>query len=226
MKKIKCSHKETHQAYSVQGSKMPFKNGVTEWSLMNFSKDLPKHEQILIFKDVFCEFQSHMPFLKFKSIKSLSHENMGSIKAYFVNKNGDINLKNGVLRCPFKFDKETIAVGYFPNSEERGHIYIDDTKFFTLKNEKQGYKLKQVLKHEIGHILGLRHSANPEDLMYPKYSPIADFTKDSISGLIHIYEDDIKKSFKRSINAQVLLETVLEDKVLKKRNFFKRIFCR
>lgn len=225
-KLICCSHhSKEHEHYSIQGSRLPFHEGKTKWSLMNFSTDLPKHEQIMVFKDVFSELQSHMAFLKFQSSEDPDPSDEDTIKVYFTNKYNKYVVNGVAWDSPFIFknNPSTIAVGYFPDSQYRGHIFVDDTKFFTLKHESQGFRLRQIIKHELGHILGLRHTDAPNDLMNPIYSPDSDFTEDTLMGLATLYKQERIKSL-QTLDAKILIETTMVTKKPKKLNWFTKLF--
>lgn len=66
-----------------------------------------------------------------------------------------------------------MAHAFFP---EDGRIHFYNKKYFT-ENSTDGYNLRIVAAHEIGHALGLHHSSEKDSLMnkyYPGFIP--DFT--------------------------------------------------
>lgn len=67
---------------------------------------------------------------------------------------------------PFPNNKNTIAHAFYPQTPLQGEIHFNDLVTFT--NEKD-YNLLQLATHEIGHSLGLHHSAVQEAVMVPFY---------------------------------------------------------
>lgn len=53
--------------------------------------------------------------------------------------------------------------------QQDGRIHFFNKRLFT-ENSTDGYNLRIVATHEIGHVLGLDHSFDPESIMYKYYS--------------------------------------------------------
>ncbi|XP_053166843.1 matrix metalloproteinase-27-like isoform X2 [Hemicordylus capensis] len=94
-------------------------------------------------------------------------------------------------RCPRQFDGPLGVLGHaFPPSHFlRGSVHLDEDE--TWSAGLVGFNLYLVATHEIGHALGLAHSADPEALMYPNYKPIDPnefpLSQDDITGIQTIY---------------------------------------
>lgn len=66
-----------------------------------------------------------------------------------------------------------MAHAFFP---EDGRIHFFNKRLFT-ENSTDGFNLRIVATHEIGHALGLDHSFDPTSVMYKYYTGfIPDFT--------------------------------------------------
>uniref|UniRef100_A0A674EKL4 Matrix metallopeptidase 20b (enamelysin) n=1 Tax=Salmo trutta TaxID=8032 RepID=A0A674EKL4_SALTR len=68
---------------------------------------------------------------------------------------------------PFDGAKGTLAHAFGPGEGIGGDAHFDDDETWTAGSK--GFNLYLVAAHEFGHSLGLRHSQNPESLMYPTY---------------------------------------------------------
>uniref|UniRef100_A0A4W5RQA6 Matrix metallopeptidase 20b (enamelysin) n=1 Tax=Hucho hucho TaxID=62062 RepID=A0A4W5RQA6_9TELE len=68
---------------------------------------------------------------------------------------------------PFDGSKGTLAHAFGPGEGIGGDAHFDDDETWTAGSK--GFNLYLVAAHEFGHSLGLRHSQNPESLMYPTY---------------------------------------------------------
>lgn len=86
--------------------------------------------------------------------------------------------------APFDGPGKVLAHGFAPGPGILGDAHFDDDEQWT--EDKAGTNLFLVAAHELGHSLGLYHSANPEALMYPLYNGFTDLAKFRLS------QDDVK----------------------------------
>lgn len=72
---------------------------------------------------------------------------------------------------PYPFDGPGQNLGYafFPGTERSGDIHLCDQEHWSLTAGDGVIDLFSVALHEIGHALGLEHSQNENDVMYPGY---------------------------------------------------------
>ncbi|XP_036005607.1 matrix metalloproteinase-20 [Fundulus heteroclitus] len=71
---------------------------------------------------------------------------------------------------PFDGPRGTLAHAFGPGTGAGGDTHFDDDERWTAG--RTGFNLLLVAAHEFGHALGLKHSRNPESLMYPTYRAI------------------------------------------------------
>lgn len=95
---------------------------------------------------------------------------------------------------PFDGTGNLLAHAFFPppnGGSIAGDIHFDDEENWTLSYKttpNQPIDLVTVAAHEIGHSIGLRHSSNPDALMYAYYSGSHRFLHvDDIEGIQSIY---------------------------------------
>lgn len=75
---------------------------------------------------------------------------------------------------PFPLNAEPIAGDMHLDGDENWHMGIDLDLF-------------SVALHETGHALGLGHSDNPSDVMYPYYKRVAGLNTGDIAGILQLY---------------------------------------
>lgn len=90
--------------------------------------------------------------------------------------------------CSRDFDgvNGVLAHAFFP---EFGDVHFDDDETFT-DGVSTGKNLFSVALHEIGHLLGLKHSAKSDAIMhaiYKPYKPNMNLTEDERHGINFIY---------------------------------------
>jgi len=98
-------------------------------------------------------------------------------------------------KCQYDFDGmgSTLGHAYLPSVNNTKcleiHLDADEKWYYELDyNVPNGYiSLLNVLTHEIGHILGLRHSAVQDAIMYPYYSNITKLSSDDIIAIQYLY---------------------------------------
>jgi len=94
---------------------------------------------------------------------------------------------------PFDGKGGMLAYAFYPlnNKGLAGDIHFDDDEDFTINGARPGYEvdLQWVATHELGHSLGLDHSSDQNDIMFPYYSG---------------YKKDIKLSYDDKFGIQKL----------------------
>ncbi|TRY96313.1 hypothetical protein DNTS_030040 [Danionella cerebrum] len=91
-------------------------------------------------------------------LRSFSHQ--ADIMVEFVrNDHGDF--------FPFDGPDGTLAHAFGPGDGIGGDVHFDEAESWTA--EYNGFNLFVVATHEFGHALGLKHSQNPESVMFPTY---------------------------------------------------------
>lgn len=100
---------------------------------------------------------------------------------------GDIRLGGHVFDGP----SGVLAHGYYPpvnGDTAAGDIHFDQDENWKLGWGGPGFNIYQVLTHELGHALGLNHSAVPNSLMNPYYTETFQGPQaDDIAGMQYIY---------------------------------------
>lgn len=85
----------------------------------------------------------------------------------------------------------TLAHGFFPpvnGAFAAGDIHFDSAETWKLSFGGPGFDIQQVMAHEIGHAIGLDHTAVPSSLMNPFYTEaFAGVQADDIAGAQFIY---------------------------------------
>ncbi|XP_045674095.1 stromelysin-1-like [Phyllostomus hastatus] len=84
---------------------------------------------------------------------------------------------------PFDGPGKVLAHAYPPGLGIYGDAHFDDDEQWT--KDTAGTNLFLVAAHELGHSLGLSHSANTEALMYPIYNKFTDLAR------FHLSQDDV-----------------------------------
>ncbi|KAM5318413.1 LOW QUALITY PROTEIN: stromelysin-1-like [Glossophaga mutica] len=85
---------------------------------------------------------------------------------------------------------KVLAHAYPPGLGIYGDAHFDDDEQWT--KDTAGTNLFLVAAHELGHSLGLSHSANTAALMYPLYNPLTDLARfrlsqDDVNGIQSLY---------------------------------------
>lgn len=178
------------QTFSI-ASRMPipYHDGKISWHIVNFSVDLPEHEQIMIFQDVFNHFNYQLWPLRHASTEDIDD---AYFRIAFVEK--DLIVKNylrkELFQCPYDFNINpgTLAVAYpRQGSKYDGWIFVNEEYMWSVIHATGKFSLQKVLIHEVAHAFGLGHTEKKNDIMAPVYDPRNAWTKDSIQGLNEIY---------------------------------------
>lgn len=176
--------------YTIASSRpLPYVDNTVRWHITNFTPDIPKHEQIGIFFDVFDHYNYELWPLRHVSTQNIRE---AYIRIAFVDKSGIVkdSSETSLFRCPFNFqqNKQTLAVAY-PRQGRKvdGWIFVNEDYFWTVKATSGKVEIRKVLIHEIGHLFGLGHTHKKGDIMFPEYNPAYTWTQDSRNGLNELY---------------------------------------
>lgn len=148
------------------------------YNFVNFTGDLTQQVIIDNIREAFTKW-SNICNMTFTEISST-----GDIAISFVTGNhGDGN--------PFDGPGSILAHGFYPppnGGAIAGDLHFDDAETWTTNNPPTGIDFLSVAVHEIGHTLGLDHSANTNAIMYAFYSGIKrNLHSDDVAGMSSIY---------------------------------------
>ncbi|GAA6109642.1 matrix metalloproteinase-20-like [Tachysurus ichikawai] len=102
---------------------------------------------------------------------------------------------------PFDGPKGTLAHAFDPGEGVGGDVHFDDDELWTA--DSRGFSLYLVAAHEFGHSLGLKHSQNPQSLMYPTYrkrQPQNMLSSEDILNINALYGPSITSSYYPRLN--------------------------
>ncbi|XP_004416046.1 PREDICTED: stromelysin-1 [Odobenus rosmarus divergens] len=152
--------------------------GIPKWRkthltyrIMNYTLDLPRDAVDSAIEKALNVWKEVTP-LTF----SRTDEGEADIKISFaVRDHGDFS--------PFDGPGNVLGHAYPPGSGIYGDAHFDDDELWT--RDTSGTNLFLVAAHELGHSLGLFHSADPRALMYPVYNRLTDLAR------FHLSQDDM-----------------------------------
>ncbi|XP_004604865.1 stromelysin-2 [Sorex araneus] len=177
MHKPRCGVPDVWDFSTFPGSPKWKKHHLT-YRIVNYTPDLPEDAVDAAIERALKVWEEVTP-LTF----SRMHEGEADIMITFaVGEHGDF--------FPFDGPGEILAHAFAPGPGISGDAHFDDDEKWT--KDTSGTNLFLVATHELGHSLGLRHSDNPEALMYPLYNTLTDpnrfrLSQDDVAGIQSLY---------------------------------------
>ncbi|XP_008828166.1 stromelysin-1 [Nannospalax galili] len=177
MHKPRCGVPDVGGFSTFPGTPKWRKNQVT-YRIVNYTQDLSRKAVDSAIEKALKVWEEVTP-LTFSRI----YEGEADIMVSFaVREHGDF--------VPFDGPGGVLAHAYAPGPGTNGDAHFDDDEQWT--EDTTGTNLFLVAAHELGHSLGLFHSAKPEALMYPVYKPstnLAGFqlSQDDVDGIQSLY---------------------------------------
>ncbi|XP_072547228.1 matrix metalloproteinase-20 [Salminus brasiliensis] len=153
MKTPRCGVPDVEEYVHNRGNR--WQKNVITYSVGKYTNDLPQATVDSLIASALDVWAKASPLRFFRS-----YSQHADIMVKFVTKNhGD--------SFPFDGPRGTLAHAFDPGEGIGGDVHFDDEENWTA--DSNGFNLYLVAAHEFGHALGLRHSQNPESLMYPSY---------------------------------------------------------
>jgi len=159
--------------YQLQGSKWHKKQ--LSWRVLQSSSKMTPKSVLVEVRKAFA-FWSQVADLEFVE-SSLGDVDLEVSYATYSHGDGD----------PFDGPGGTLAHAFYPRWG--GDIHMDDSEDWTVGDDR-GTNMLATLTHEIGHSLGLEHSAVPGAVMTPfssPYDPSFSLSQDDIDGVVALY---------------------------------------
>ncbi|KAG8002166.1 Matrix metalloproteinase-20 [Nibea albiflora] len=150
MSSPRCGVPDVEEYSDSQGTR--WNKNVITYSIGRYTRDLPRASVDSLVESAFNVWAraSSLTFVR-------SHTRSADIMVEFVtNAHGDL--------YPFDGPRGTLAHAFGPGLGIGGDTHFDDDEHWTAG--ETGFNLFVVAAHEFGHALGLKHSRNPESLMY------------------------------------------------------------
>nr|AAF82802.1 matrix metalloproteinase-like protein [Gnathostoma spinigerum] len=161
-----CTHKEPMDATgSYEG---PWPSNI-KYNITHYTSDMPEEKIRRIIKDALGTWTKVLP---------LTFE--------FTTGKGDLEFRfgsGGHFGCPWPFDGPGNLLAHAQPPRYGAFTHYDDDELFGewtqqyIDNGRRPFMwdLRSLVIHEVGHYLGLGHSPDRDDIMYPMYSdPIKD----------------------------------------------------
>ncbi|XP_056139445.1 matrix metalloproteinase-20-like isoform X2 [Lampris incognitus] len=154
MRSPRCGVPDVEDYNHSQGTH--WKKNVITYSIGRYTRDLPRRTVDFLVESALSLWAraSGLTFVRL-------HSHNADIMVEFVtDEHGDL--------YPFDGPRGTLAHAFGPGEGTGGDAHFDDDEYWT--SGDKGVNLYVVAAHEFGHSLGLKHSRNPESLMYPTYN--------------------------------------------------------
>ncbi|KAI4815370.1 hypothetical protein KUCAC02_005518 [Chaenocephalus aceratus] len=153
MRSPRCGVPDVEEYSHLQGTR--WNKNILTYRIGRYTRDLHRNTVDSLVKSAFSVWASasSLTFVR-------SHTRTADIMVEFVTyEHGDL--------YPFDGPRGTLAHAFGPGPGVGGDTHFDDAEYWTAG--ETGMNLLVVAAHEFGHALGLKHSRNPDSLMYPTY---------------------------------------------------------
>ncbi|KAM6172433.1 matrilysin [Erethizon dorsatum] len=155
MQKPRCGVPDVAE-YSLFADKPKWTSKVVTYRIVSYTSDIPRIKVDEIVANALSLWSKEIP-LHFKRIRF----GTADIEIGFARgAHGDFN--------PFDGPGNTLAHAFSPGPGLGGDAHFDKDELWT-DGSSPGINFLYVATHELGHSLGLSHSANPNAVMYPTY---------------------------------------------------------
>ncbi|OAY45573.1 metalloendoproteinase 1 [Manihot esculenta] len=168
---------------SLNQSLYNFPPGMQRWSKFEitytFSSSVPDDQDL---RSAFANaFQSWEGASEFKFKEASTEEEANIVIGFYSGDHGD--------GLPFDGPGMVLAHSFYP---EDGRSHYDADESWSTNPDMNHMDLESVALHEIGHLLGLAHSQDPNAVMHSGISPGTikrDLTQDDIQGIQALYSN-------------------------------------
>uniref|UniRef100_UPI003AAD47D6 matrix metalloproteinase-20-like n=1 Tax=Centroberyx gerrardi TaxID=166262 RepID=UPI003AAD47D6 len=174
MRSPRCGVPDVEDYSQNQGTR--WNKNIITYSIGRYTRDLPRSTVDSLVESALSVWAraSSLTFVR-------SYTRNADIMVEFVTyEHGDL--------YPFDGPRGTLAHAFGPGEGIGGDTHFDDAEHWT--TGQQGFNLYLVAAHEFGHALGLKHSRNPESLMYPTYKsprPVNLLSREDVANINALY---------------------------------------
>ncbi|XP_037694738.1 stromelysin-1-like [Choloepus didactylus] len=177
MAKPRCGVPDVGKFTTFPGSPTWKKTQLT-YRILNYTQDLPRDAVDSAIEKALKLWEDVTPL----TFSRVDKGDADIVISFAVKEHGDF--------VPFDGPGKALAHAYPPGPGIYGDAHFDDDERWT--EDTSGTNVFLVAAHELGHSLGLYHSANPDALMYPVYNPLTDLARfrlsqDDVSGIQYLY---------------------------------------
>ena len=168
------------ERYSLSGCSYQGKRRILTYAFKNGTPDIPGDGDWSAVRRAFATWQAQIP-IDFAEVGSANGADL--TLGWYRGEHGDGNRFDGIGGI--------LAHAFFPppcGGEHAGECHFDESESWNLTHTSSTFDLETVALHEIGHLLGLRHSSDPTSVMYPYYGGIRrNLGPDDTSGVQRLY---------------------------------------
>ncbi|XP_054454356.1 collagenase 3 [Anoplopoma fimbria] len=176
MKQARCGVPDIGE-YNHFPGKLKWQSNELTFRIVNYTPDLKKSDVDRAIRKALNVWAKVTP-LTFRKLKDGIADIMISFAA---REHGDYNSFDG--------PNGLLAHAYPPGQGIGGDTHFDEDENWTTDSSSKNYNLFIVAAHELGHALGMGHSADAGALMYPVYSYSTGYplSEDDIKGIQDLY---------------------------------------